>query len=35
MSTEDKLDSPQVNGNEFDISVASMAEIASCSYEAR
>ncbi|KAL8190137.1 UNVERIFIED_CONTAM: deoxycytidyl transferase [Gekko kuhli] len=35
LSTEDKLESPQVNGNEFDISVSSMAEIASCSYEAR
>ncbi|XP_077199617.1 DNA repair protein REV1 isoform X1 [Paroedura picta] len=32
---EDKLDSPQVNGNEFDISISSMAEIASCSYKAR
>ncbi|XP_015285188.1 PREDICTED: DNA repair protein REV1-like, partial [Gekko japonicus] len=35
LSTEHKLESPQVNGNEFDISVSSMAEIASCSYEAR
>ncbi|XP_054829870.1 DNA repair protein REV1 isoform X2 [Eublepharis macularius] len=35
LSTEDKLDSSQVNGKEFDISVSSMAEIASCSYEAR
>ncbi|XP_048349138.1 DNA repair protein REV1 isoform X2 [Sphaerodactylus townsendi] len=35
LSTEDKLDSPQMNGNKLDISVSSMAEIASCSYEAR
>nr|XP_056717743.1 DNA repair protein REV1 isoform X2 [Euleptes europaea] len=35
LSSGDKLDSPHVNGNEFSISVSSMAEIASCSYEAR
>lgn len=32
---EEDPDSTQVNGIDFDISVSSMAEIASCSYEAR
>nr|XP_020661263.1 DNA repair protein REV1 isoform X1 [Pogona vitticeps]XP_020661264.1 DNA repair protein REV1 isoform X1 [Pogona vitticeps]XP_020661265.1 DNA repair protein REV1 isoform X1 [Pogona vitticeps]XP_020661266.1 DNA repair protein REV1 isoform X1 [Pogona vitticeps] len=32
---EDNQDSAQVNGVDFDLSVPSMAEIASCSYEAR
>ncbi|XP_061482850.1 DNA repair protein REV1 isoform X2 [Rhineura floridana] len=32
---EDSLDSTQMNGIDFEISVPSMAEIASCSYEAR
>nr|XP_060625754.1 DNA repair protein REV1 [Anolis sagrei ordinatus]XP_060625755.1 DNA repair protein REV1 [Anolis sagrei ordinatus]XP_060625757.1 DNA repair protein REV1 [Anolis sagrei ordinatus]XP_060625758.1 DNA repair protein REV1 [Anolis sagrei ordinatus] len=32
---EDSVDATQVNGINFDLSVSSMAEIASCSYEAR
>uniref|UniRef100_A0A8D0KN23 DNA repair protein REV1 n=1 Tax=Salvator merianae TaxID=96440 RepID=A0A8D0KN23_SALMN len=32
---QDNIDSTQVNGTDFELSVSSMAEIASCSYEAR
>ncbi|KAH0624622.1 hypothetical protein JD844_032280 [Phrynosoma platyrhinos] len=34
-SDEDNIDATQVNGVDFDLCVSSMAEIASCSYEAR